>query len=455
MGTIRWQLDTDETRAVQGFMRLVQKQTEAERKFGDLQRKGKGAGASIVRNMHKVAIQMLGVQKGIQAVTDAFRWMNEEAKKGARTVETLHEGMKRLVQVSRTPQELGHLRQVSRDIAKTGVTPTLAQNMVFSAKSQGLMGDIGLFSRSAQFMDPQAGIESVGKFKSAFGESETGTSRQLLNKFLRSAYKADVTVDEIAKASVIAAQPASRLGGSDEELLAFMSVLSPAFKSPETAAFRIARFSALAERGEGLKGKGLMGALEGIMSMDPEKRKGVLGESIQGAAAYQAMLVNIKDIRARIAEVNDAQNVGPDDPFASRYRIAMRDPDMRAVRHRQIAANRRELQKSSAGGRLQLARESAVDDVVRQSREQGESGRTQWMRARMAGWAEFLGADPNTIRTYAGGDFWSSFGEGSLDFKNQERESQVLDRLDRIANAVESQAGTKDRAPVEINKGVE
>jgi hypothetical protein len=560
MGTVHYRLEADADAAQRGFDKLTDKVRQLERKLKEVGRSSKTQGSRMKRSFGSVVMVMGSLQGGIDKVTEAFRFMDAEAARGAETIKKMEEGAKRLIQVSTSATEFRQLMALSKSIALTGIEPTLAQGMVFGAKSQGLLANIPLFARSAQFMDPLTAITSVGKFKSAFGEAEAGTSRELLNKFLRAAHFSDVTVDEIAKASVIAAQPASRLGGSDEELLAFMSVLSPAFKSPETAAFRIARFSALAERGTVyskvspaaqaardrlksigverggiagastgiartreeariahdeaqtadlaiqagrgrpdrfvrmrmqqrdvawakratawrkeelaldkrndaleeeaealkerakatkipivLKGQGLMHALRTLKGLTPEVRKMVLGESIQGAAAYQAMLVNEPAIAQRMAEVGAAAEVGPDDPFARRFAISMTDRDLRQTRRTAIAETSRNFSAAERRGRRRQAAQEMVDRIVEESENADEPVPLTWWRHFQAKLAQVFSGDPSTIRWHAaGGTEWEHKLVGD---RTQENLDDVSANLERLIRALEQNTAVQEGRP--------
>ena len=256
MGDITFRVDADTGRAVQGFLALIDKQRQAERKFRDMGTAAKGAGRASKRTTDRmgkglgnVTFQAGTLRGALDKVTEAYRFMSQEQDTSARKLEAIVEGTKRLVQVSTTMKESGELSGLARSIAASGVVDAAqAQEMVFAAKSVGLTRDLGTFTRAGMFMDPTSAIMTVGKLQAAFGEEAVGGSRRALNMVIGGAAQADVTVDKMAQASLVAAQASSRLGGTPEELMAFLSVLSPAMKSPETAAFRISRFASVLSR---------------------------------------------------------------------------------------------------------------------------------------------------------------------------------------------------------------
>lgn len=331
MADVTFTLEADEARAVQGFLKVLDKQRQVERKFVEMGAQARRTGNTVERStrkgrrsMGRFVVAIGSVQGALSSVSEAYRLHNTAVEDSVRLVRELEEGYKRLVQVSTRPGEFQRMSTLTKEIAMTGVDPKMAQEMIFQAKSMGLMSDIGLFTRASRFMDPLSAIESTAKLKGAFGDEKVGSSRRALNMVIRAAQNADVTVDAIAKASVIGAQPTARLGGTPQELLAFLSVLSPALKSPETASFRIARFASI------------LATPTTVETMTPEAREA------------QARLAQIDEERHKIDLRGDA--------------IA-RDRDMQ-----RMAIQEKELQR---GGRRDRAARRALDrqDLVWQKEE--------------------------------------------------------------------------------------
>jgi hypothetical protein len=326
------QLLRSQERIIRGQEKMIDKLRVTLNESSKTGKGMKGAfGSGALKDLKNYVTGLASVSAGIAGISSALAAVKEESNELAQSLRSREGGLKRLSQVSGSKEEYAQLENLAKQLAVgEGLSVSDAANLIFQAKSQGLLSDIAVLAKTARFTDPQAMIESVGKFKSAFGASEAGSTEQLLSKFLTAAEKSDVSVEEIARAAVISAQGASRIGATDEELLSLLSVLSPAFKSPQTASQRLqALASVLAkgfERQTGRKvrddtgklvpetervsfgGQGFLAGLNKFATEFPaEFEKAILGRE-EAAAAYQAILTNREALGPRLGEILAAQD---------------------------------------------------------------------------------------------------------------------------------------------------
>lgn len=337
MGQLAVEMTGDEKQLLRSLERTIRAQDNMLQKLQKVQKEGQRAGrshrdafgAGAVQDLRAYATGLLTVSAATGAISRFMADIVEKERELAQGLRTREEGMKRLAQVSTSKGEFAQLENLAKQIGVTeGLDVGAAAELVFQAKSQGLLADVKLLAQTQRYTDAQAMIEAVGKFTSAFGAQEAGTTPQLLSKFLQAAADSDVAVEEIARAAVIAAQGATRVGATDEELLGLMSVLSPAFKSPETAAQRLqALTSVLAKGYERETGRmvrddsgryvrekeqvaftqrGILAGLEEFKKAAPEEfAKAMLGRE-EAAAAWQAIMTNRAALQPRIAQVTAA-----------------------------------------------------------------------------------------------------------------------------------------------------
>lgn len=287
-------------------------------------------GSKALNSLQNYAASVVSVGAVWAATLATMQKVREENKQLSEGMKGQEAGLKRLSQVSSSTSEFESLVGTTKRVALTeGLGVPRAADIVFQAKSQGLMGDLPALAASSRFTDAEAMIASVGKFKAAFGEAESGNAAALMSKFIQAASSSDVAIEDIARAAVVPAQAARSIGTTDEELLGLISTLSPAFKSPETAATRLQTLATVLNRGVTRKtgrkvrdpvtrqlvdeeqqiqfsDRGILGGMAAFQSQFPAEFKQAMLQSVEAGAAASAITANLGTARTRVAEVTTA-----------------------------------------------------------------------------------------------------------------------------------------------------
>lgn len=160
----------------------------------------------------------------------------------------------RLLQVSTSPQEYEGLMAEVRKLRTTaGIDQSAAAQAVFLAKSAGVTGDLGTFAKLSRIGLPlDAAIGGYQKTMANFPKA--GSVPEVINTWLAAAASSPVGAGEMAKGMTQMGAPWAAIGGSNEEALAALAVMSKVFKSPDVAAERIGSLAMkvgnLRERGQ-------------------------------------------------------------------------------------------------------------------------------------------------------------------------------------------------------------
>lgn len=318
--------------ASQAAVAKLEERIRALGEAGKQQKKAteEGFGGKALGDLQSYAAGLVSVTAAAAAVVGTLQKIRQENQQLAEGLKGQEGGLKRLSQVATSPAEFEQLRGMAKKVALTeGMPMAQAAGFVFQAKSQGLLGDLDALAATSRFTDAEAMAQSVGKFKSAFGAAEAGSAESLVSKFIQAASSSDVAIEDIARAAVIPAQAMVGVGAGDEELLGLVSALSPAFKSPETAAQRLQALATVVNRGVTRKtgrrvrdpitkklvaeeqqiqfgGGGLLAGLERYQTEFPEEFKAAMLQSVEAGAAAQAIATNLPTVRQRVAEVTAA-----------------------------------------------------------------------------------------------------------------------------------------------------
>jgi hypothetical protein len=320
----------EEAQLIKSLGRTIREQERLIKSLRDVGKTSRDSfGSRALAELRDFAGGIVGIAAALGTAHRVLSAVAAQADKLGESLRAQEDGLKRLSQVSGSKEEYMLLETLAKKIAvgeglKGGVNA--AANFVFQAKSQGLMGDLGFLAKTGRFADPEVLTTAVGKFKSAFGEQEAGSAEQLVSKFITAASASDVTVDDIARTAVVAAQGARRVGSGDEELLAVLSALSPAFKSPQTAADRIRALTTVlakgAETGKRVRDpvtrqmvaqkvsydqEGIVAGMQRYAAERPLQWKEALAGNQEAAEAVGAILGNLPKIQQRRSEIEGAQ----------------------------------------------------------------------------------------------------------------------------------------------------
>lgn len=415
MSNVTINLTGDEARLLRALDKVIEKEKQVRDGFKETATQTKGDGDAFLSGTVQNYITGLATVGGaIEGIKLAWRQMREEQEIAARSIEGGESGLRRLAQLAETPQDLAHLKaEAEKTSRETGMSLDRAQALQFAIESQQLGGERGLFSQVSQFAGAEPLSTGVGKMIAGFGAGEVGGARAAINKLLVAAKTSDVDVESFAPTAAIFAGTAGAIGASDEEALAALSVLSPVFKSSETAGERIRALASFIQR-KGFGGKGFKSGMEAIGAdisemTDVERGKYFGSQEVQqGYTAYAANAGRIDDLAGLL---DFEGGLGPgDDAVARRLAVVGSDPGLSALRDREAALRQKELGLADEYGSMEIRRQA---EVARQtSLREGEGFLTRWGRGTLAGWS--AGSPTATERDVArSGDLGAIIGDSA------------------------------------------
>ena len=375
-------------------------------------RKGAQASGSMAGQFANMARGALGVAAAVKVVTTGLQFMNEEAQRSAENIKRLEQSNRLLAQVS-GGSSITRLkdRAKARDLSRqSGLSLAESERLLFSAKSEGLRSDVGFFARAAPVVDPTTAVTAVGGLQSAFGREKAGGSKKLINQLLYAAAQSNKSFGELAPSVKTAAQATKGIGSTAEETIAVSSVMAGAFKG-EAGFERLKAFAGAIDkssqapatplkRGQKraavpkLAGKGILGAVEGLMGMSEEERNRVLGGSQEAVEGFRVLRDQLPAIRERIAGTRaaGAKAGTAGSLFESTLASEIQLPEVRArLDYNRAKATNEILTQPEGVTRLQ----QDTAQLVRQNEaiEREEGGFKRGIRDKFAKTMQFFGGD--------------------------------------------------------------
>jgi hypothetical protein len=200
-------------------------------------------GASAIGNLTSYAAGMVSVSAAIGLVTKALADKRAEENRLGEGQFQDAPSLAMLAQVADTPEDLKRLQDEAKKTFAEGGAKTIgeAAALQFSLESGGVGNLRGDFSRmQASGLVPNASLmaESAIKMTAGMGAAETGDFRSVVSKSFGAGKLGLGSAEELLSAAASTSSQASRLGLSDEELLASISTAS-AVVGPNEAATQI------------------------------------------------------------------------------------------------------------------------------------------------------------------------------------------------------------------------
>ena len=295
--------------------------------------------------------------------------LKQEAASADRSAE-MAEG--RLDQVAgRDPLKAQQLRALSRSVAASaGMSRSQAAELTFTAASAtGGLDDLPLFAQlyeQGQDPDPRKLLESTDLVRSAVGQQQAGSRRDVLSRLVAAGEHSLKSIGELAPAASGAALFAKDAGINIDEVLAAVAVqskvmdVSKAGTSQAALEKTLARLRSAPEVGAGIRTDdegniidqktqqlradaakylklarpGLMNQLQAIqeMHLDPGQTLKLFGRQ-EALGAYNALLTNQPEYEAAVKQISAAPK---EDAVGQMLALSGSDPNLAAVRDRRV-----------------------------------------------------------------------------------------------------------------------
>lgn len=303
MPDVTFTFDTEEAKAVNGFLRMVEAQKKNERQFNKTTKAAEKQDnkMSLFARGQSLAIVRLvagwgSVETAIGAATAVLERMNRANDQAADSLKGQYEGLGRLFQVYGPENIDKALRAVRRSRTDFGMAPEEALAFQFDLSSAGfdfLGKNLRGFFGNLKGVVPDVGrlMGGVQKIAANLPEEDTGTERDIANKLEIASQKSVVDVETMGTVVSMAAKSAALIGAKDEEILAIASQITAGFPSVEQAGTSMARLADEIDK-QGLGGEGYIAALDRMT--DAQRTK------ILGKARPKAGLLAIEEARPLI-----------------------------------------------------------------------------------------------------------------------------------------------------------
>lgn len=308
-------------------------------------------GSGATSELKSYVTQMASLGTAITVATAAMAKMRQEREEWKAGLEEQVPGLKRLRQIADTQREYEYLKKMGQKLAiQEGQTLDWGYNFMFAAYSANQMANVEFLAKTQRFTEATLITEAMGKMYGAFGAAEVGSAEQIVSKVTRAAQRSDVLTEEMAKAVVISAQYMRGIGGTDEEMLALISVLSPGTKSKETAARQLGQLAMTLKKGIEVptgrrvrdpksgtvvpemkkikfEGEGIVAGLQRFAREYPAELEDALEKEKLSMAAASMIMLNLPQIEAMKSLLEQENNT-----LAALHERQQEPPDLAAMR---------------------------------------------------------------------------------------------------------------------------
>lgn len=281
----------------------------------------------------------VSVQKAIDIIKAGLEDLARRREEAAQTIIETEMPAAKLAQLTKTHAEYRELLKTAGLIYEMGGAKTKeeAYATTFQLKSAGALKEAGFFARLKGVVPEIPEVAgAAAKIQAAFGVKETGTLEAIVGKGIAAAAPVtDVGVREMLLAATKPAKIAKKMGLSDEELLAAVSIVARGAEGPEVAGTQVKQMLTTFMTKPGFKGLSLQQMIEKVTQQqmpDPELKKWF--GRIQGMQAYFALAGG--EIPGRVGDI--AAGAGE---AQKRIDISMGRPEVfepRALRVSKIAS---------------------------------------------------------------------------------------------------------------------
>lgn len=327
-------------------------------------------GDAMIGRLGKYATAAYAVEQGIALIRGAMNKVKADTDAAIASADRLANSRRNLVQVAESPADLASLTGTAdRLAAKYGVDRQVAQNVVFTARSEDFEDAVPDLMRGEVYADPLASAAVAGKVRVLFPKANL-SAMEAINIVAKAAQQSSLDFDTMAGPMAQAAEGAALTGSTPEETAAILSLLSANFKSGETAADRVKGFATKVgiSADPRLQGKGIIDAMRVIRDdFSDAERALFLGESQELNAAYRRLSEGEAEIVRRQQEIEEARRATgtPESPWEQGIATAFTDPiiaaQKRAARARIGAEIANEMDYAEGGANV-----AAAKDMLRQ-----------------------------------------------------------------------------------------
>jgi len=366
-----------------------------------------------------------------------------------------------LSQVTKTDQEFRMASAQARQIRTLGGAESMneANQIMFNLASAGLTSeqDVLFAAQSKGVFDPNSLAVSAGKLRSTMPGEDVGSLRDITSKGMAAAAPLVGTdVGEILSVLPVAAGNAAKLGMTDEELMAMVSLAAQRMKSPELGATGVDRMLAGALKAGAPKGAGMANILftmqKHVEGMSFTDRQRFLGD-VRGEKAFSFLEANeFEPLFERQRSIEEAQASGA---AGQAIRRARSDPIFEAARLARAAEGSKEVASMEVESIARNKARAIMDKSEARGLRRGDSSFEIWGRRAGQKFVRMLTGDEGVIDEWGDDTVNMSFAEKIMYYharktgKGTSEQNAVNDGGNAAeANSGPMVAGSQTRKPV-------
>lgn len=451
MANVKFNLEADEAKAVQAFLRVVDAQKKAEGQFRRTADEGKKQSLSFDKGamaLAKYAGGFFTLGTAIGVANKALQFHNAEIDKASSRTRNSEYGLAALSQLAGGDEnEMRRMvDEAKKTVATAGIDRTAAAKLQFNLESFGIADQREMFAELiGTIADPSASAEAAVTLQQAFGKEEAGSIRSIMNKGFAGSAVTKTDVNALLSNAAQIAPGVAAVGGTDEEAISSLAVLSKARRSAEIASSEIKALTRTLMR-RGMDKDGLFAGMDQIekatANMSGEDKLKFFGD-VEGFQAFSTLQQSRSELTSAYESTQKGNEVGDNDQVAGAIRVRRAQPEIYSAEQLRIA----EQASAEAGverfGVMGNQRLKALQDIERESLERNEDPLTRMARVNLGKGAKFLGGDEEDIRNVA--DFEGSITDQAIDKAISFR---LLDMLNPLIDALKDNTeATKKTAP--------
>lgn len=351
--------------------KIIAKQDQVIRQTKRSARESRSASGSAASDLKSMAAGWVSVGAAIAGATRLMNTYYQQKRRNVANAQAAEQPLRALLQLSGGDQaQYARMMSAAQASAQqTGTDLATAAGWQFAMESMGLAGSRRTLAGLHMLgLDPGAMAEGVSTLQNAMGRRETGSARLLLNKMLAGSKVSKTGADQFGAAASQAAKTVGLVGGTDEELLSSLAILSTSTESASVAATQIDAFAAALMK-RGMTG-GLFANVRRIRALglsDQELQK-FFGrkEGVKGFLGLSDQMDRIAPLAGQLGSMR----AGPGDYLSGLEAVGAADPLLSAALERRRARAGHDV----AGAASELTRDARVDRTRRYLAEQGPLG---------------------------------------------------------------------------------
>jgi len=241
MANVKFTLDADEAKAVQGILRVM----DANRKVENSFRQQKTVVGELKDSIKNYAAGFVG----ISTVAQGLRLFNEELERNAQLIKSAERQRTQTASLGAGDAiSADKLRELESQYRQTaGVDAEKASSAVFAIRSifspEDIQDAVKFAGEADRFVvDSTKFAEGMGKVMNALGKQETGSVSELGNKMMAAAKFSVTEASDFGNELTKIAKPGASVGASDEFLMSSLAIGSAGDASTAEGATKIRAF---------------------------------------------------------------------------------------------------------------------------------------------------------------------------------------------------------------------